>query len=105
MGAITSIATMVGGIAAGSGAMIITEGAVMSFGRQIVGSNKLTCFCVDMCAFTLGSAAFDKVNDMFTDQAVEFWSAIDKVKANLTVKKGDKTIVDIHTPEKEAEAE
>ena len=103
---LTSIVTFVGGLAAGSGAMIITEGAVMGVGHQMVGSSKVARFCVDMCAITLGSAAFDKVNDMFTEQALEIWGIVDKMKAGVTVKKGDKTIIDIQKePKTEPEEE
>lgn len=79
MGAITTLATFVGGISAGSGAMIITEGVVNDIGFKYAKTG-IGKFCVAMCAGTLGTAAFDKVNDMFNQQAVEFFETIDKIK-------------------------
>ena len=79
MGTITTLATLAGGISAGAGATIITEGVVFDIGLKYAKTG-IGKFCVAMCASTLGSAAFDKVNDMFTEQAVEFFETIDKVK-------------------------
>lgn len=79
MGAITTLATFAGGITAGTGAAIITERVVNEIGFKCT-STKLGKFCVSMCALTLGNAAFDKVNDMFTEQAIEFLETVDKIK-------------------------
>lgn len=87
MGAIATMTTLFGGIAAGTGATIITEGVVMDVGFKYA-STKFGKFCVGACAYTLGTAAFTKVNDMFTEQAIEFWDAVDKFKE---YRKGEKT--------------
>lgn len=79
MGTITTLATFAGGLSAGAGATIITEGVVFDIGLKYAKTG-IGKFCVAMCASTLGSAAFDKVNDMFTEQAVELFETIDKVK-------------------------
>lgn len=79
MGAITSVLTAAGGVSAGLGAMFITEGVVINVGNQVV-STKFGRFCVSMCAAALGGAAFDKVNDMFLDQALQTVDAFDKLK-------------------------
>lgn len=79
MGAITTLATFVGGVSAGAGAMIITEGVVSDIGFKYAKTG-IGKFCVAMCASTLGSAAFDKVNDMFTEQTIEFLETMDKLK-------------------------
>lgn len=79
MGTITTLATFAGGLSAGAGATIITEGVVFDIGLKYAKTG-IGKFCVAMCASTLGSAAFDKVNDMFTEQAVEFFETMDKIK-------------------------
>lgn len=80
MGVITSMATVLGGWSAGAGAMMITEGVVSTVGNSVVHGGKMAKFCVYMCGWTLGNAAFNKVNDMFTEQAIEFFEACDKLK-------------------------
>lgn len=80
MGVITSMATVLGGWSAGAGAMMITEGVVNTVGNSVVHGGKMAKFCVYMCGCTLGGAAFNKVNDMFTEQAIEFFEACDKLK-------------------------
>lgn len=80
MGVITSMATVLGGWSAGAGAMMITEGVVNAVGNSVVHGGKMAKFCVYMCGCTLGGAAFNKVNDMFTEQAIEFFEACDKLK-------------------------
>lgn len=79
MGTITTLATFAGGLSAGAGATIITEGVVFDIGLKYAKTG-IGKFCVAMCASTLGSAAFGKVNDMFTEQAVEFFETMDKIK-------------------------
>lgn len=79
MGAIATITTFAGSIAAGTGATIIAESAVLDIGSRYA-STKLGKFCVTMCAMTVGGAAYEKVSDMFTEQALEFWELVDKVK-------------------------
>lgn len=79
MGAITTLATLAGGISAGAGATIITEGVVYDIGLKYAKTG-IGKFCVAMCSSTLGAVAFDKVNDMFTEQAVELFETIDKIK-------------------------
>jgi hypothetical protein len=79
MGAFTTIATMAGGIFAGTGAAIVTEGVVTEIGFRYA-PTKLGKFCVSMCAITLGQASFDKVNGMFTEQCIELLEAIDNFR-------------------------
>lgn len=105
MGAITTVATVLGGWAAGAGATIIAEGVTMKVGYSVA-RTKLGRFCVDMCAITLGGVAFDKVNDMFTDQAIEIIETIDKIRGKIKVTKDGETVVDLENkPKSEAEKE
>ena len=107
MGALTSFATFAGGIAAGTGAMITTEGLIIELGSRYA-STKLGKLCVVLCAGTVGGGAFVKVNDMFTEQAMEFWDFVDKAKAyraKVKVEKDGKTIVDINHDGTKSEAE
>ena len=107
MGAITSMATIVGGLMAGTGAAIVTENAIIEHGLRYA-TTKFGKVCVGMCALTVGEAAFTKVNDMFTDQAMEFWELVDKAKkyrAEVKVEKGGKTILDVKHDGTKTEAE
>ena len=107
MGAITSVATFVGGLMAGTGAAIVTENAIVEHGFRYA-TTKFGKVCVCICSVTVGEAAFAKVNDMFTDQAMEFWELVDKAKkyrAEVKVEKGGKTILDVKHDGTKSEAE
>ena len=58
---------MVGGLAAGSGACLVTEYTVMALGREITGSKAMR-ICVDLAAWALGAVAFDQTYKAFGDQ-------------------------------------
>ena len=94
MGAIASLVTFAGGICAGTGATIVTEGFIISNGSRYA-ATKVGKFCVNVCAMTVGGVAFSKAQDMFTEQAIEFFEYSDKLKAKLKEAKEEGVTIDI----------